>query len=87
MPSLERARRFKRFGSDVALAGALWGLIRSVVWSRNDPPSNPMLGANCDDHDSVHGSRKSLGAEHWVGKTFGVCTLRSRVRPIPAQAG
>jgi hypothetical protein len=43
-----------------------------------------MLGANCDNHDSVHGSRKSLGAEHWVGKTFEVCTLRSRVRPIPA---
>ena len=34
-----------------------------------------MLGANCDNHDSVHGSRKSLGAEHWVGKIFGVCTL------------
>ena len=30
--------------------------------------SNLVLGANCDDHDSVHGSRKSLGAEHWVGK-------------------
>jgi hypothetical protein len=49
--------------------------------------SNLVLGANCDNHDSVHGSRKSLGAEHWVGKAFEVCTLRSRVQPMPAEAG
>ena len=49
--------------------------------------SNLVLGANCDNHDSVHGSRKSLGAEHWVRKAFEVCTLLSRVQPIPAEAG
>jgi len=26
-----------------------------------------VLGVNSDSRDSVHGSRKLLGAEHWVG--------------------
>jgi hypothetical protein len=29
---------------------------------------NPMLGVKRNHRDSVHGSRKLLGAEHWVGK-------------------
>jgi len=28
-----------------------------------------MLGVKRDNRDSVHGSRKLLGAEHWVGGT------------------
>jgi hypothetical protein len=31
--------------------------------------ANLMLGVKRDNRDSVHGSRKLLGAEHWVGGT------------------
>ncbi len=35
MASVERVRRLRQTGADIALAGAAWGLIRSLLWGRD----------------------------------------------------
>jgi hypothetical protein len=33
--SPERGRRFKRTGANIALAGVVWGLVRSILFGHN----------------------------------------------------